>query len=246
MIFNAGTLAAGWLSVALAASKDKDRPALCKSVCIDLYPEGVRLVSTDSYMLLRTWVPNAEAEADLTPEPDVDDAPIAQAIALDPYGRGKGFLAHVLRLAPDDAAAEPVHVRMDLGVVEPEAEEGQPTFAGMEARWCVIEHPDHERLKLRLHEGEYPEWRKLMLGFGAVATERISLNPEIVGRLARIAKFMPTAKLGWTFGGENAMARVEVIDSFPFIEGVVMPVRWDLERNAPWVDPAATDAESDA
>src|SRR5687768_16742409 len=113
-LFDARTLARGWLSVAIASAADKARPVLHRTVSIEAFPEGLRLVATDSFVLLRSWVPNLDH--DLDPEPGLDEAPYATAVAMDPHGRAKGFLAHVLKLASDEVYDDdPLEVRVDLG-----------------------------------------------------------------------------------------------------------------------------------
>lgn len=239
MIFFPSTLAKGWRSVALAASSDKARPILC-GVQVEQYPEGVRLVATDSYVLLSSWVPNLEAERDLKPEPGMDEPPMATAIVLDPHGRGKGLLAHAQQLAVDDGIDE---IRMDLRVVAVEDPDA-PGFAGMEPRWCVIEVSERERVKLRLCEGEYPNWRRLLDGLTPQASERVALAPDLVARLATLGKIQKETRLGWTFTGEDKPVAVDLIDSHPFVSGLAMPCRWDLETNAPEATAPADDANA--
>lgn len=228
MIFFPSTLAKGWRSVALAASSDKARPLLC-GVLVEQFADGVRLVGTDSYMLLTTWVPGIEAERDLKPEPGLDEAPIATAVVLDPHGRGKGLLAHAQQLA---AKGEVDEIRMDLGVIAVEDTDA-PGFAGMEPRWCVIELNERERVKLLLCEGEFPTWRPLLDGLTPVVTERVAMAPDLVARLAKLGKIQDETSLGWTFTGDDKPVAVELIDSHPFVSGLAMPCRWDLEANEP-------------
>lgn len=246
MIFYPSTLAKGWRSVAIATSSDKDRPLLC-GVLVEQYPEGVRLVATDSYMMLVSWVPNIEAERDLKPEPGLDEPPMATAVVLDPHGRGKGLLAHAQQLAADDAIDE---IRLDLGVVAVE-DPNAPEFAGMEPRWCVIEVSERERVKLRLCEGEYPTWRNLLTDLDPIATERVALNPDLVARLAKLGKIQAETRLGWTFTGHDKPVAVDLIDSHPFVSGLAMPCRWDLANNEPEAvqradSPESADAEAEA
>lgn len=239
MIFHPSTLAKGWRSVALAASSDKARPILC-GVHVEQHADGVRLIATDSYVLLSSWVPNLEAERDFKPEPGIDESPIATAIVLDPHGRGKGLLAHAQQLAADDGIDE---IRMDLGVVAVEDPDA-PGFAGMEPRWCVIEVSERERVKLRLCEGEYPNWRGLLVGITPTPSERVALAPDLVARLATLGKIQKETRLGWTFTGEDKPVQVDLIDSHPYVSGLAMPCRWDLETNEPEATVPADSADA--
>lgn len=228
-LFDARTLSTGWLSVALAAANDQERPALYRTVCVELFPTGVRLVSVDGFIALHSWVPNA-AHSD-EPEPDWDEAPATTAIAIDVHGRGRGLLGHLLKLARAKDAV-PFDVRLTIGLL-PE-EEGQ-TLEGMAPRWVMLDHPDHERVTLPVYEGEFPNWRKVLAGFEPHETDAVALNPEIVGRLAKLGKLHGGVgtPLVWRFGGRDRMALLEVGHGEPSVAGAAMPVRWDFDRDAP-------------
>lgn len=246
MNFDARDLARGWLAVALASAKDAQRPVLNRTVFIETFADGARLVATDSYVLLHAWVPDLEHAND--PGPGMDEAPSRTAIAIDAHGRAKGFLHHLLRLAlkaeKDDQPAIEVRLRLDVADTDRAA---QTTLAGLEARYVVVEQPDTgdeaERLKLLTCEGVYPPWRKLLGNFAPELTTQLALAPDLVGQLAKVGKIHPGSKLGWHFGGENKAAQLTVIDSDPHVEGIAMPCRWDIEANAPRVDDVVDEAE---
>lgn len=241
MIFDAETLAQGWLSVAVASSSDKDRPQLHRTVLIEQHVEGVRLIATDSYVLLHAWVPNIEH--DLDPEPD--GAPDSIAVAMDPHGRAKSFLAHVLGLAQSAKKKDlpPVEVRLSLGVTD--HDDNADSLPGMEATYAVLELPDTERLKLTVYDGSYPEWRALSRGFAATATDTIALAPSIVGRLAKLGAILSESTLGFSWAGPDKAARVELVGAPVTVEGLVMPCRWDVVRNVPHDSPPDAAQEVD-
>lgn len=227
--FDAARLAAGWLSVAAVSGDDKDAPALHKSVHLEAFATGVRLVATDGIVLLRSWVPTLDADG--TPsaaEPTLDEAPTASAVARDPHGRGKGFLAHLYQLCADDDA-EGIEVTVELGVPDDDTDD---TLAGFAATCVTIEHPDHERLKLPTYEGAYPNWRKVWSNLTAKRTDAIALNPDILARVAKAAKWNPGPLLWW-FGGSDKPARIAYDQSPVALTGVVMPIRWDFDLDQP-------------
>lgn len=238
MMFDARHLARGWLSVAIASGTVGAQPALWRTVAIESFPEGVRLVATDSYMLLTAWVPNIDH--DLAPEPELDEAPMAVAVAIDPNGRAKGLLSHLLHLA-SAKDAELVEVKLALGIVV-DADGPSSTFEGMEARWVIIEQVDHERLKLPVYDGAYPTWRALHVHFEPEKTEAVGLSTSIVGRLAKLGRWWPECPLVWHFGGELKAAAVSVHGAENAVTGLVMPVRWNLDHNRPQAD---VDAEEE-
>lgn len=237
MMFDAVQIARGWLSVATASSSDKGRPVLHKTIRVEQHAHGLRLVATDSYVLLHAWVPELGHESD--PPATFDEAPIATATAMDPHGRGRGFLAHVLKLATTKVgAAEPeqIDVRVRLNVLAtPDAQQGQ--LVGLEALTLVLEYPDVERVVLDVHEGVYPVWRAVLdVTRQAVPSAHVVLTPELVGRVVKAALVHPCSRLSWSFTDDDGPAVVAVLDSDPFVHGLVMPCRWDFDTNAPRID----------
>ena len=171
--FDARHLARAWLAVTLASSSDKARPQLHRTVSIEAFPTGVRLAATDSYVLLRAWVPALDCDDD--PEPDLDEAPLRTAVVMDPHRRAKSFLTHVLKLATKaekDEFAPTVEVFLSLHVTDADLGDpgtAAPTFEGMEARYAVLDLYDQERLKLRTYDGAYPSWRGVVDSFKPAA-----------------------------------------------------------------------------
>lgn len=215
--FDAENIARGWLSVALAASADDARPALT-GVHVEFYATGVRLIATDSYMLLRAWVPCGDA-----PEPALDEAPDSEATALDPYGRGVGLMRHLLKIA---TAKDAPPYDCCLSVGDDPREEPEPSLVGLERQYLILDVPDQEILTLPLFEGSWPTWRSLWSTFVAETTSEINFSPElIVARLGRLGKLHPEGILRWQFGGASRAALVELSPSSPRVMGLVMPTK---------------------
>lgn len=245
MIFDALQLAPGWLTISLASGVDKERPILNRTIYVEQFGDGVRLVATDSVTLLHCWVPDIEHELD--PGPGFDESPMATAIVLDAHGRAKGFMAHLLSLArqAEKDESDTVEVRLRLDVKDAAGPQG--VLDGIEARWVIVEQPDTgteaERLKLLTVDGFYPPWRNVLGNHHPELTTQVALAPLVIGQLAKAGKYHPGARIGWQFGGDNLAAAVTIIDSSPHVEGLVMPCRWDLVTNAPRVDDAVAEAE---
>jgi hypothetical protein len=106
LTFDAALLARAWLSVALASGNDDKLPVLYRTVAVEEFDHGARLVATDGYVLLRCWVP--ATESDLAEEPGLDVAPDRTVVAFDPHGRAKGLLAFLLKQSKADKDAETV------------------------------------------------------------------------------------------------------------------------------------------
>ncbi len=224
LTFDAGWLARGWLSVAQAAAKDKDRPALSKTVCVEFHGDGVRLIATDSYMLLTAWVP-CKDEGDADP-PSIDEAPLRTVVAVDDMGRAKGLFHYLLNLTRPDAGGDEAEIPVTLTVgPAPEITGPALIFDGAGRDCLTIAAEDREALLLDIYEGEYPNWRPVTHGFVGVGTDIVALAPDLVARLAAMAKLHAPSALRWSFGGELKVARVDV-EGRPSITGFVMPVRW--------------------
>lgn len=108
---------------------------------------------------------------------------------------------------------------------ELDADDRTPTFDGMAGEAVLLEHPDHERVVLQAFEGEFPHWRKLLFGFAEKQTTSIVLNPEIVGRLAKLGSWF-AGGLVWRWGGKDKVAAVEIADDTLRVSGLVMPMSW--------------------
>lgn len=63
------------------------------------------------------------------------------------------------------------------------------------------------------------------------------------GWLAQLGSLHQLGLLGWEFGGAEKAARLTVLNSHPNVSGLVMPCRWDMDRNEPI--PEADEAEAD-
>lgn len=237
MRFDAPTFARGWLSTALASGSDKDLVQLHRTVAIEEFPTGVRLVSTDRFILLTSWIPNDDATSPR--EPDLDEAPDRTVIARDADGRAKSLLGYVLTLwrrrIEDHTDDQPFPLRCDFDVRLPAGQAGDDnTLDGMDPTYVVLEIPDTEKVYLEVIETTYPSWRALVAGFTPETTKVVSFYPERLHSLGQLTKYHD-GSLDWTFGGAERAALVEVRDSDPHVQGVVMPARWLTEH-----DPAET------
>lgn len=246
MRFDAPVFAKAWLAVALASSTDKDLNTLHKTVAIDVYDNGVRLLATDRFVLLTAWVPDLDLSNDA--EPAIDEAPSRTVIARDGDGRGKSLLNYALTLwrrmldsegLPPDGEGIELVLEFDQRLPNDGAEQ---TFAGMESRYVVLDVPDTERVWLEVIEAAYPDWRPLVREHTPETTKVIHLAPERLGRLGQLGKYV-SGSIAWTFGGAERAAALRAgdpdVDGFE-IEGVVMPSRWITEQ-----DPDPTDDEAE-
>lgn len=232
MRFDAPTFARAWLPVAQASSTDgQDLPQFYRTVALEVYGNGVRLIATDRRTLLTAWAPNLESLYD--DEPALDEAPVRTVIASDADARGKGLLDYVLKLKrrddPDNVMPPGRHVlELILDAEQPDRPDTDATFEGLEDRYVVLELPDLERVYLRSVVADFPDWRELISGWEAVDTAALALTPELVGRVCKAARWAD-GPLVWKFAGPDRPALVDYVESEPHVSGLVMPRRWVLE-----------------
>ncbi|MEG1971476.1 MAG: hypothetical protein RR101_15300, partial [Burkholderiaceae bacterium] len=242
--FDTGTLAAGWLAVAQAAGTHPQELAeLFKTVAIELFPEGVRLVSTDRLILLTAWCPRLGYDG---PEPGIEVLPDRTVIASDPDGRGKGLLGYALKLLAkahrEDslAASQPGRFPLDLEVdaEKPVDDDGNVMLDGMADRYVVLSIPDTERVFLRIIPSRFPDWRTMLDGWAPLEASATAYNPDVLARVCGASKWCD-GPLVWKFAGPEKAAVVDYIESFPHVSGLVMPRRLDKGFNQ--VDAPAPD-----
>lgn len=186
-----------WLAVQLAASDDDARPVLYRAVHIEEYPDGVRLIATDSYWLAMCWV-GCDAFDD---EPPVIREPVATVTVADTEWRVRDLMRHVAKLTKKEEAID-IPVRLDLAT--------SPELAPVRARF---ELPGRERTLARTVEADYPSWRQLLAAnfdgapSGQPATmfsdwmlDRFARIPRIVGSAHVELTWLEGAKGRWTVG----------------------------------------------
>lgn len=245
MRFDAPTFARAWLPVAQASSADKDDlTQFFRTVAIETYGSGVRLIATDRRIVLTAWCPNLDALYD--DEPALDEAPDRTVIAADLDKRGAGLLGYVLQLDkrkdPDrvlPAGTTVIDVLLDEE--KPETADGDITLDGMASRYVVLELPDTERIYLPLVVADFPDWRQLIAGWDAEETKALALTPELVERVCR-ARRWADGPLVWKFAGTQRPALVDYVDSEPHVSGLVMPRRWVLDTEPPEDDQPADES----
>ena len=232
------TFAKAWLAVALASGKDaKNDPAvLHRTVAIEEFLRGVRLVATDRTLLLTAWVPDLDYDADQ--EPGLDEAPDRVVVAHDGDGRARSLSGYVLALFnhlsevdQEKPGAIEVEVRFDVRVPPGTMINGaqlDETLDGLEPRFVVLNVPDVERVYLPVVESEFPQWRSLVLGHRPRRTDRVALSPSIAERLCKVSRYA-VGPLVWQFGGKDRAALVSYPDADPLVQGVFMPRKLEVE-----------------
>jgi hypothetical protein len=197
-----------WLNVSAATSRDESRPSLC-SVALEFYDSAnVRLVGTDSYILLSSWVGTGDDPGWLTPPARIvaalDDDRRVQALArwLSTHRRAKGLTVTI--------AVSNDRVSFDIG--DQVVRVGRP-FAGA--------------------YGEFPNWRHMLERHRTEPTETVHVA---LGLLEVVSK-MRTTGPGRSYCDRHQPARIDLagrlhaitvtVPVTPPVQGLVMPVRVD-------------------
>ena len=255
MRFDAPTFARAWLCVRQATATKDDAAVLSKTVAVEEFDHGVRLVATDRYMLLTAWIPRlrpVESEDYRAGEPGIAEVPHRTVVAYDPDGRGKSLLGYVLqlgkRMETDKLPDGTIEIGMEFDVRLPPGEDEPEVFEGMEATFVRLDVPDVETVYLPVVVGEYPDWRTLTDTFEAAETKALALSPDLVTRVAGVAKwcFPP---LVVEFGGPEKVMAIDYPESYPHVTGLMMPRRWTLpgepEKPEPEEVPTGVDEHVD-
>ena len=213
-------LATAWLNVSQAAGTDRYEPALYRSVAVEIHVKGVRLTSTDGQLLLTEFVPFALYDTGAPPE--LDEAPLAEIVAVDADKRAPGLMKHVLDQAKLFEAGElddPPEITLSVASTATQAALSDE----LESLGLRIEIT-RERLTLDTFDGAYPNWRQLVIhaGTGTTAVEMVALSVMDLARLGRL-RLMPAVR--FLFRGSASAVYLEAAYSERHLTGVLIPYR---------------------
>ena len=250
MRFDGPTFARAWLAVAQAAHHDPDIWQLYRTVSIEEYAQGVRLIATNTRLLVTAWVPALEHTTNDdpgdAPPPTLPEAPAYVATVRDVDHRGQGLLKYAIKLlSTHDKAIRsrvglvPLDLHFDVERPEP-AEGDDVTFEGMGRRYSALELPDAERVYLeRIDDmAPFPSWRDIVLRRDASPADTLRLNPEILEKVSRIGSLANAAML-WTLNGATGLVGLDFEAKRPIVSGVFVPMKPEGYEPGP-EEPCAT------
>jgi hypothetical protein len=192
-------LGRAWAATQIVAPDDSGRPVPDRAALVEMFDgHGMRLVSTDSYVLVRAWVP-FDDEADNL-EPELDELPDSSFIVADPDHRGWGLLKYISKLYKkelDENLVPKVILSRQTDVGD-----DQGVFEGLEAETLRMEWPDHEEIVLPLVEGTFPEWCKVQNEHCSEATGSSSFTSLTLGSLAKLCEIYKGYTIDWKLGGD--------------------------------------------
>lgn len=221
MDFNAWSLAKGWNSVALAQSTDKDRPTLYRTTLIEQFSDGIRLVATDSYLLLKAWIPDIDNQG--APEPAQDAEAEQSIVCMDRDRRIGGLMTYVMKSTADDGQETRHTMSMVLGTMRPDA---QIQLGGM-AQSSVSFHfgSDYdERIECPIFDGAFPTWKGLWYAHQSADTMLVTFAASSFQRLGKLSQLWDKATIRFLLGGTVGVAKFYVDAPDVNVEGLAMPV----------------------
>src|SRR4051794_32032320 len=164
----------------------------------------MRLVATDSYILVHAWV--GFDPLDEYMEPELDEVPDKVFVVSDADRRGLGLLKYIEKRFRQmtDAQLWPLLTMS----VQKEIVDDQQAFEGMEATTLRLEWPDHEEVVLHLIEDmEYPSWREIEANRQQEAAELMAFTSHTLGALAKLGDLHRGYSIDWTLSGDRGVVR---------------------------------------
>lgn len=240
MDFNAWNFARSWASVALAQANDKSRPNLHRSTLIEIFPEGVRLVSTDGYVLLKAWVPTDDGDE---PEPGSDVLPDDTALCADPDLRVLGLMKYAQQITKQDGDDTMVTITMGFGEMSETGRQGTLDGMTQASVWFRLGQEYDERIETPRFQGEFPNWRPLWFGHKWSPTSLVGFGADGILRLGKLSALWDKSTIEFALGGSNGVARVSIQAPNVNVDGLVMPVRLTGDRGPVPVSDEGLDVE---
>jgi hypothetical protein len=211
-------LGRAWAASQIVAPEDSGRPVLDRAALVEMFDgHGMRLVSTDSYVLVRAWVPFDDEGENL--EPDLNEPADSSFVVADPDHRGWGLLKYIAKLYKkelDEALVPKVTLSLQR-----EVPNDQGVFEGLAAETLRIEWPEHEEVVLPIIESDFPDWRHVENQHRTEATNSVSFTSLTLGSLAKLCELHKGYTIDWKLGGDLGVIHW----SLGPISGLLMPAR---------------------
>lgn len=218
----ANKFAAAWLNVTKAVADDEPNPTLA-TICLEAISDNeVRLVATDSYWLLRSYVDTAP---DLTDDPGLDITGDT-ILASDTEGRMTNLMKWVHKVSKPRGDDPPLITQLELTVTSGEVDD-RPTLDSTLDRQVLVVDTDHEKVRIPIVEHTYPNWRALT-DQTAEGLDMCALSLQRLGRLGTVRNAVGHAEL--TFNGPRKPVTIHVPGD-PNLDGLIMPVRVDRDAD---------------
>jgi len=208
-------VADAWAPVWCATSDDDARPILHRTLCIEWFEgDGCRLIATNSYVLLTSWLGVTDHE----PEPSLDSKPDLVTIVSDTDKRGLGLIKYAAANAKKDKDSEGNWHRTALKIGKPRSSTKTPALADELEQQVLTVGYEGETVELPIMEAEYPSWRSLLIR-EHTPVDTLTVSSTVMGVLAKTGR-----EFTMRFSGELGGVAIETLGGTP-IRGLYMPMR---------------------
>ena len=217
-----------WRNAFIATSDDDERSVLYRTVLCEWHPDGLRFVSTDTFVLVASFA-STDREAARIQAPDHDEAPTGSVVAIAADKLMTDFLKHraseVKAHHKAGLPADPVSVSFSVGTID-DPDTGQQRL-DIGAQQHLIVSSDNERIALPIHDGEFPAWRTLLAGYKPSPRVRVQARPDLYRRIGQLDSLPYTDDDAWlqlTMANSGALVMVTGSGRVP-LEGAFIPRR---------------------
>ncbi|NAZ73922.1 hypothetical protein GTQ99_00555 [Kineococcus sp. T13] len=201
---------------------------------------GVRLVSTDSYMLAHVFVPYDTFDPT---QPEIEETPDESYIVKDANGRGLGLMKFIEKqIRAWRKREEDPDIEGELMLSIANVESAQATLEGMNGRAMRMEWPDRELVQCPLVEdSEFVQWRQVDAAVAPVGEpDRVALSADFLRDIAKIGSHYPGAPVQLEINGSMGAVRFTLGEC----RGLLMPIRVSEDEQ---IEPAEqTEEDADA
>lgn len=205
--------ARAWEAVIQGSGANKKNSVTYRTIQIEVFDEGLRLISTDSYLYLRSWV--AFDPDDTSGEPSPVRDPIETLLVIDADHRGLSLLQYardqLKKTWTFKAKEEQPDVNPTVHLETRSAPREQQVLEGMDLQSLVIDFADHETVALPQLGAEFPSFRRLLPAAGSEAPVGLfRIGTDQLAKITKVGRLFDAATPLFTFHGEEQVAEVAI------------------------------------
>lgn len=214
----ANQFASAWTNVARAENNDVDDP-FHRTVIVEVFEDlGVRLIATNGYLMLWSWVPVAPGfDDDEEPAPELTETPDVTLWVRDKYHLIHAACKNIARQAKSQPDARVV---LSVGVMEDNA---QPTLdPDLDRIGLILAARDQRELAPLIIGHSTPDWRKGLDEFDPATVDVTAYSIDVLKRIGGLSNDMGYVRLTHQGDGRPVLLHA---DTEPPVDGLMVPVK---------------------
>ena len=227
---NAGAAARAWLNAFLAASGDKNRKILYRTLSIEFFGNGVQFIGCSGTLLFRTWAPREpdEDERDredwkTPPMPEIEQTPDygdLSVVVLDDDKFALAFMKTLMAAASSDQAA----ATMTIGIET--IDTFQFALSDDLAEHVVALQAFGQQLHCKVLDAPYVNWRGLDLGIARrELVDGMTISPDTFKTIGQL-KGVSAVDLDFKGKTKGIVLHASGLSE---VRGLAMPMRRAVE-----------------